>query len=188
VIAFKEGESIDDFSCQLTKIADQLVILGDVYEEETIVRKFLHALPERFHQIAVAIETLLDLEEVSLDELIGWLKPTEERMDHVKAKGGIGPSASGKEINGKLYFTEEQVIARLASRHNLNTDGSGTHDRAQAGPGGRRGGRGRNRGRSKDARSAKGGGEVDDDACRYCGKSGHWARECRKKKRDEAQA
>jgi hypothetical protein len=43
-------------------------------------------------------------------------------------------------------------------------------------------------GRGKDARSAKGGGEVDDDACRYCGKSGHWARECRKKKSDEAQA
>jgi hypothetical protein len=35
VITFKEGESIDDFSCRLTKIADQLVILGDVYEEET---------------------------------------------------------------------------------------------------------------------------------------------------------
>jgi hypothetical protein len=25
-----------------------------------------------------------------------------------------------------------------------------------------------------------------DDECRYCGKKGHWARECKKKKRDEA--
>jgi hypothetical protein len=178
VITFNEGESIDDFSCRLTKITDQLAILGDVYEEETIVRKFLHALPERFHQISVAIETLLDLEEVSLDELVGRLKATEERMDCTKAKGGVGPSAGGKEINGKLYFTEEQVIARLASRLNLNTDGLGMRGRAQAGPGGRRGGRGRGRGHGKDAHSAKGGGEVDDDACHYCGKSRHWAREC----------
>jgi hypothetical protein len=140
VITFKEGESIDNFSCRLTKITDQLAILGDVYEEETIMRKFLHALPEHFHQIAVATETLLHLEEVSLDELVARLKATEERMDHAKAKGGVGLSAGGKEINDKLYFTEEQVIAHLASYLNLNTDGSGMHGRAQAGPGGAAGG------------------------------------------------
>jgi hypothetical protein len=149
VITFKEGESVDDFSCRPTKITDQLAILGDVYEEETIVRTFLHALPECFHQIAVAIETLLDLEEVSLDELLGRLKATEERMDRAKAKGGVGPSAGGKEINDKLYFTEEQVIARLTSRLNLNTDGSGTRDRAQASSGGHRGGIGRGRGAAR---------------------------------------
>jgi hypothetical protein len=186
VIAFREGESVDDFSCRLTKITDQLAI--QVYEEETIVRKFLQALPERFHQIAVAMETLLDLEEVSLNELVGRLKATEERMDRAKSKGGVRPSAGGKEINGKLYFIEEQVIARLASRLNLNTNRSGTRGRAQADPSGRRGGRGRGRGRGKNTRSAKGGGEVDDDVCCYCGKSRHWARECRKKKRDEALA
>jgi transposase InsO family protein len=31
-------------------------------------------------------------------------------------------------------------------------------------------------------------GEVDRDRCRYCNKKGHWARECRKKQRDEAAA
>jgi hypothetical protein len=41
VITFREGESVDDFSCRLTKITDQLAILGEVYEEETILHKFL---------------------------------------------------------------------------------------------------------------------------------------------------
>lgn len=37
---------------------------------------------------------------------------------------------------------------------------------------------------------SKGGnsGNGDDDACHYCGKSEHWKRECRKKKRDEEKA
>jgi hypothetical protein len=29
------------------------------------------------------------------------------------------------------------------------------------------------------------GGDVVSDECRYCGKHEHWARECRKKKKDE---
>jgi hypothetical protein len=33
-----------------------------------------------------------------------------------------------------------------------------------------------------------GGGGEDDNACHYCGKTGHWKRECRKKKRDEEKA
>jgi hypothetical protein len=32
------------------------------------------------------------------------------------------------------------------------------------------------------------GGDVPKDRCRYCGNKGHWARECRKKQRDEAAA
>ena len=32
------------------------------------------------------------------------------------------------------------------------------------------------------------GSDADREKCRYCGKKGHWARECRKKKRDEAVA
>ncbi|XP_072147529.1 uncharacterized protein [Setaria viridis] len=59
------------------------------------------------------------------------------------------------------------------------------------------GGRGKakNRGRGH-GRGSGGGGELraggnaaqsgDDDNCKYCGKKGHWAKECRKKKRDEA--
>jgi hypothetical protein len=183
-ITFKEGESIDDFTSRITRITDQLTILGEEHEEEEIVRKFLEALPDQFEQIAVAIETLLDLEDVSLDELVGRLKATKERLNHSKRRGGggSGGSSTEKEIDGKLYFTEEQVIAHLASR--LNIDGSAARGKTSSGPGKRRG----DVGRGKDARSGppKGGdGGEDDEAYHYCGKIGTRKRDCRKKKRDE---
>ena len=63
---------------------------------------------------------------MSLDELVGRLKATEERLDCTKGKGGgiSGSSGASKEIDGKLYFTEEQVNTRLASCLNINADGS----------------------------------------------------------------
>ncbi|CAD6256539.1 unnamed protein product [Miscanthus lutarioriparius] len=126
-----------------------------------------------------AIETLLDLEAVSLEELVGRLKAVEERLDRGRGKGGggSGGGGGGKEIIGKLYFTEEQVMARLASRLNLNSDRSAGHGKAPAGSSKRHGSTGHGKERGKETRSgppkAGNGQEGDDDACHYCGKFRH---------------
>ncbi|CAD6225129.1 unnamed protein product [Miscanthus lutarioriparius] len=122
-LTFKEGETVDDFAYRITKITDQLAILGDAYEEEKIIR----SLPRGVG---------------------GRLKAIEERLDHGRGKGGGGSGGGGvgKEIDGKLYFTKEQVMARLTFRLNLNSDGS-------AGRGKRRGGTGRGKERGKETRS-----------------------------------
>jgi hypothetical protein len=52
----------------------QLAVLGNTYNKVKIVRCFLQALPPRLDQIITSIETLLDLANVSIDELIGRLK------------------------------------------------------------------------------------------------------------------
>ena len=81
------------------------------------------------------------------------------------------------------------MITRLASCLNINADGSAARRKAQAGGFGKRcGGRGRRKERSKFACSTKNDREDDDNTCCYCVKYGQWAREWRKKKRDEAQA
>jgi hypothetical protein len=47
------------------------VVLRSEYKEVEIMRKFLQALPPKFEQITTSIETLLDLETITVNELIG---------------------------------------------------------------------------------------------------------------------
>jgi hypothetical protein len=85
-LTFEAGESIDDFGTRLTRITNQLAVLGFEHKEEEIVRRFLAALPPKFEQIATSIETLCDLNTITVDELIGRLKPSEERINRNQGK------------------------------------------------------------------------------------------------------
>nr|GEV52037.1 eukaryotic initiation factor 4A-3 [Tanacetum cinerariifolium] len=55
--------------------------VGLAYEDSTLVRKLLNAVPDRFLQIVASIEQYLDLDTMSLDEAIGRLK-TFERLKY----------------------------------------------------------------------------------------------------------
>jgi hypothetical protein len=132
---------------------------------------------------------------IIVDELIGRLKPSEERINR----------NNGKSI-ASLNLTEDELVARLSSR--LKTSGNGGGDRQkESSSGGDKRGRRRGRGRGSSSSgcgggrgggntrdhsggstgrgSGKGNNDVAKDQCRYCGKKGHWARECKKKKRDK---
>ncbi|KAF8725661.1 hypothetical protein HU200_020204 [Digitaria exilis] len=178
-LTFKDGESIDEFNLRIDGVIDVA----------TVVRKFLQALPPRLHQIALSIEMLLDVEEVSVEELVGRLKAAEERH------GLTGGGASIAQLN----LTEDELVARLSKKMQLNSDkGSGSssgswggQQRGRGGGGQKKGGEGswdrRNHegGRGKGGDGARGGnGDLASDQCRYCGKTGHWARECPKRRRD----
>jgi hypothetical protein len=147
------------------------------------VRRFLAALPPKFKQIATSIETLCDLDTITVDELIGRLKPSEERINRNQGK----PVAS-------LNLTEDELVARLSSRLKMTGNGGGDrHKECSSGGGGcgsssggrGGGGGGGDTGDRGGGNAGRGSGSVAKDECRYCGKKGHWARECKKKKRDE---
>ncbi|XP_062208959.1 uncharacterized protein LOC133910654 [Phragmites australis] len=84
-ITFKDGESIDDFSKRITGLANNLRVLGDNISDAEIVRKFLQVVPARLSQVAISIETLLDLNELSVEEVTGRLRTA--RDCHSKKKG-----------------------------------------------------------------------------------------------------
>jgi hypothetical protein len=164
VITFLDGESIDDFIVRIDRISNQLAVLIFEYNEEEIVRKFPQPLSPKFEQITASIHTLLDLETISVDEPVGRLKPMEERINH----NGGGAIAS-------LNLTEDELIMKITSQLKI-ADGGNTGGVVF---GGKRG-----RGRDKNS-GGHGGNSVAGDECRYCGKSGHWACECKKKKCNE---
>ncbi|CAD6226578.1 unnamed protein product [Miscanthus lutarioriparius] len=115
---------------------------------------------------------------MSIEELIGRLKVAEEQYG-LNGGGGGGSLA-------RLNLTEDE----LGSGGDNGRSSSSSSQRRG------RGGRGRNGGRGGGSRPPAGGNggaggnkmkgrPLADDECAYCGKTGHWAHECLKKKRDE---
>lgn len=105
-IEFKEGESVEDFSLRLNNLVTTLATLGAPIEESKVVQKFLNAVPEHLQQIALSIETLLDVEELSLEEVTGRRRNAEDKL-------------TAKRLTtetGKLMLTEDQWAARLKEK------------------------------------------------------------------------
>nr|GEY15757.1 ribonuclease H-like domain, reverse transcriptase, RNA-dependent DNA polymerase [Tanacetum cinerariifolium] len=82
----KEDETISTFTTKLTTLVNKAASLGHTMEDETLVRKQLNAVPDRYLQIVASIEQYSDLDEMTLEEAIGRLKTYEERIKYKKGK------------------------------------------------------------------------------------------------------
>jgi hypothetical protein len=177
---FNDGETVDEFAIRITGFVNQLALLGKTIPESDAVHKFLEVVPRKYMQIAMSIETLVDLNTLSIEELVGRLKAAEEPFGLDK-EGTSG---------GQLLLTEEEWQAHSKGRASGDSDFGGSGGGGSSGGGSGGGERPRDKGhdRNKDGtrRDGSSSGASKDDVCRYCGKKGHWARECRKKKREEA--
>ena len=82
----EENESIDSFTTKLTSIINKATSLGLTYEDSTLVRKLLNAVPDKFFQIVASIEQYSNLDTMSLDEVIERLKTFEERLKYKRER------------------------------------------------------------------------------------------------------
>jgi hypothetical protein len=168
-LVFKPDETVEDFTLRLTTVASQLRVLGDVVSDKEVIKKLLHIVPDNLEQVAISMEMLLDLDSLSIEEVVGHLRAVEQRKKPLPTK----------ESGSRLLITEEWM-ARIKTR---DGSGSGSNTGARS--------TGGNNSGSKSRGNKQGTGEVKksstghDDVYGYCSKKGHWARECRKKKRDE---
>jgi hypothetical protein len=70
-IKFKPRETVDEFAMRINSLASTIRTLGESLDEPRIVKKFLRVVPSRYSQIAVSIKTLLDLDKLTVEELVG---------------------------------------------------------------------------------------------------------------------
>ena len=114
-IRFADGETIDDFAMRITNMVAQTAQLGETVLEKCVIRKFLSVVPKRYSQIALSIETLIDLDTLSV-ELTGRLRAAEEWYNVDQGEPGAG----------RLMFTAEEWLARMQRSENDGSGGSGS--------------------------------------------------------------
>jgi hypothetical protein len=135
-LTFNDSESVDDFGECIGRIMNQLAVLRVEYKEEDIVRQFLLALPPKFEQITTSIKTLLNLETITIDELVGQLKPSEECINH-----------SNQKSIASLNLTKDELVACMTSRLKVSGHGGPECSKQSSSSGGKcRLGRGKGRG------------------------------------------
>jgi len=138
--------------------------------KEKVVTKYLRVVRPRYKQLVISIGTLLDISQLSIEEVTGRLKAADD-VEPVLAQ----------TAGGKLLLTEEQWVERYKKKSNES-------GRSGSGSGGR--GKGRGRGRGRGSGDSRGGSSSTcpppDNPCPHCGKKGHWARDCRSKKEEES--
>jgi len=163
-LAFRPGEQIEDFTLRLMALKQQLLLHGDNdIDEERAVERLLRAVPPKYAQLRIAIETLLDFQDLTI-EVSGRLKTVDD-MEALAAE----PAAIGG-----LLLTREQWRAK--EKEEAAASASGKEPRRRP-----RGGK-KQRGKGNRGGGDRGGGDdrgADDDTCLNCGDRGHWARDCR---------
>ena len=99
---FKDGESVEDFGLRLSALVADLELYDDTVSEHKAVQKFLRVVPRRYRPMAMAIESLIDLKTMTIEELVGRLSACEDHYD----------LDDGAQNAGRLLLTHEERLAR----------------------------------------------------------------------------
>lgn len=114
----KEAKQLDGFYMKSNSLVINIRVLGEKMEEAYVVKKLLRAVPSKFLLIAYAIEQFGNLEEMSIEEVVGSPKAHEERL-HGQTKTNQGQFLlkrkewRKKESNeGQLLLNREEWLKR----------------------------------------------------------------------------
>nr|GEW28672.1 zinc finger, CCHC-type [Tanacetum cinerariifolium] len=165
MLHMKEDETIDTFTTKLTTLVNKAASLGHTMEDETLVRKLLNAVPDRYLQIVALIEQYSDLSEMTLEESIGRLKTYEERIKYKR----------GKQVDNQesLLFTRHEDQGQQFRKHD---HGRFNQSRGQE----------NNFKKKPDSNSNKFTHDKSKVLCFKCKEYGHFANKCPSKKEEQS--
>ncbi|XP_057808926.1 uncharacterized protein LOC131023403 [Salvia miltiorrhiza] len=108
-----ENETISNFHGKILSIPNESFSLGEKILEEKLVRKVMHALPERFDYKITVIDEARDVSDMKLEELIGSLRTFEmnlrsEKFEKRKSLAFVADSSS-KNKESQKFDTDELV-------------------------------------------------------------------------------
>jgi len=84
----KDGESVSDYFSWLLVIMNGLKRNNEKVDDIRVVEKVLQSLSSKFEHVVVAIEEFKDLENLTIEELLGSLQVHEQRMQK-NANSGV---------------------------------------------------------------------------------------------------
>jgi hypothetical protein len=129
-IKLKQGGKRKEFSLHITIMENELRVLGDDIIDKEAVKKMLHSVPKILEQVAMLMETLLDLNSLSIEEAAGHLRAVEQKKNTTSPVTDVG---------GRLLLMEEEWTTRMKSKEKGNSSGGGGRGRGR-GCNGRRNG------------------------------------------------
>lgn len=80
ILSMKESGTVDDFSAKINNIVSNIQTLGDTINEAYVVKKILWVVPSKFVQIASTIDQFVDLDTMTIENVVGRLKAHEVRI------------------------------------------------------------------------------------------------------------
>ena len=69
VLAFRDGEAVEEFTLRLQSLVNQLAVLGVIIGDEVVANYLV--VPAKCTQIVLSIETMIDLSALSIEDVIG---------------------------------------------------------------------------------------------------------------------
>jgi hypothetical protein len=103
-IKLRDDESIGDFALRFCGVVQRLAELGDPEPDLKAVKKYLRVVCPRYKQLVVTMEAFVDLSTLSIEEITGTLKSSDDADEEVT------PPANSS--TGKLLLTHEEWLER----------------------------------------------------------------------------
>lgn len=101
----KDTEQLDEFCMRLNGLVTNIRALEETVVKEYVIKKLLRVVPTKFLQIASTIEQFWNLDTMSVEEVIGSLKPHEECLN------GQTENSDGQQ----LLLTEDEWLKRKSN-------------------------------------------------------------------------